>query len=104
MSYTLRLLDVCLSDYFAGHPGLVLAAPVHSRTTYALLREGLHEELQRCDRGDLDWGAAKEAIDAEFAGLSERFLNSSVFSYLDRPREDDGDEVFAYYALVSDEG
>ncbi len=48
-----HLLDICLSDYFAGHSLPVLAVPVYAGQTWKQLFDALEDEINGDERFEL---------------------------------------------------
>ena len=45
MTYTLKMIDICLPDYFAGSSEIVLQIPIYKAMTLEEIKEALQDEL-----------------------------------------------------------
>ena len=102
-TYELRLLDVCLPDYFLGYSGefQTIAVPVDGTTTY----NDLIESIELDTNSECRESSFYDALDSAIKNFPKQLgpsdcMSNKCFSNLETYEEDDCMEsVYAYFAL-----
>ncbi len=93
----IRLLDVCLPDYFLGTSDPVVAIPLSSDLSLAQIRDAIRRAIseEQESLGDIDPIALRQRINLELGSLLLRACR-------DLPSDEErcGDPVYAYVAVL----
>ena len=100
MTYTLKMIDICLPDYFAGSSEIVLQIPIYKAMTLEEIKEALQDELHCSiemyeDRAT--WAELSAAIEALTTGEDPDYR---YFKEVPKPRQQDEWAVNAYFVAL----
>lgn len=105
MDYKFTCIDVCMPDYFRGHPGVVLAFAVHKEMTKEEAMEALLDEYNLLDEYVFQECDIPEFTDAELKQMADEFiLNSMPFASMPVGSPDENlESAYCYVIIEKDE-
>lgn len=105
MKYTLRHLDTCTSDYFAGSHNKTIQVPLHSKSTYLEIKNylGSYEATEHLD--ELDDMLYEQAIEDLFYGIKLKEIPKCT-RYIEDVTDEDSDyveTVYMFFDIIEEE-
>ena len=100
MTYTLKMIDICLPDYFAGSSEIVLQIPIYKAMTLEEIKEALQAKLNY-NWEHYEYYCSPELLDSAIEALTTGEASDyRYFKEVPKPRQQDEWAVNAYFVAL----